>query len=78
MVVVISGKCEIFIICLYEKVGTKKQGMEFIKDHDNREEFLLHGMKFYLGFSQFIRPIHNRLFVLDYSIAHVVVRSMGI
>ncbi len=51
--------------------------MEFFEDHDNDEEFLLHGMVILLGFDQFTRPIHNRSVLFDDYGAHLVVRVVS-
>ncbi len=61
-----------------EKHSTKKNGMELFKGHFNEEEFFLHGMVILLQLSQFMRPMHNRLFLLDNYSAHLIVRSIDV
>ncbi len=59
------------MISIHEKFSTKKHGAELFEGKDMGEDFLLYGIVVYVGFSQFMRPIRNRLMLLDDCSAHL-------
>ncbi len=77
MAAVKIGKCEMSIISVRKKLSTKKHRAELLKYPNKKEEILLHGMVILLGFSWFLSPICNMLFLLDGYGIYLVVRSIG-
>ncbi len=78
MVTIKVGKGKIFVIDVYNNFSTKNHEAELFEDHDNADAFVLHGIVFLLGSSQFTQPIHNRSFLLDDQSTHMVVKSISV